>query len=201
MVTVSAYKLIPVQEMLALASFMSGAAMGDVTAYFREAFYRYNTAASAAREPRSLVRYATRTAMLLAEYSRAHRQFADAHTALMRAHFQVGSMATPRMGAPRSRSLLMVSKAMNKTAQLVACDRGRCLQHLRTGRAHLAITARVPAASASMCASGFWSSRPLARTAVILSSGVLSSQSCFCLVTESLMCALLRRIMSGQQSS
>ena len=76
--------------MLALASFMSGAAMVDVTGHFREAFQRYNTAASGAREPRSLTRYATRTAMLLAEYARAHRQFTDAHLALMRAHFQVG---------------------------------------------------------------------------------------------------------------
>lgn len=65
--------------------------MSDVTAYFKEAFYRYNTAASAAREPKSIIRYATRTAMLLAEYSRAHRQFTDAHLALMRAHFQVPS--------------------------------------------------------------------------------------------------------------
>ena len=76
------------QEMLALASFMSGAAMGDVTGHFKEAFHRYNTAAAAAHEPKSLVRYATRTAMLLAEYARAHRQFTDAHLALMRAHFQ-----------------------------------------------------------------------------------------------------------------
>ena len=80
-----------VQEMLALASFMSGAAMSDVTGHFREAYARYTTAAQAAREPKSLVRYATRTALLLAEYSRAHRQFTDAHLALMRAHFQVST--------------------------------------------------------------------------------------------------------------
>lgn len=77
------------QEMLALASFMSGAAMPDVQWHFREAYKSYSTAAQAAREPRSLIRYATRTAMLLAEYSRAHRQFTDAHLALMRAHYQV----------------------------------------------------------------------------------------------------------------
>ena len=87
--TQSSRGIVLVQEMLALASFMSGAAMGDVTAHFKEAFQRYNSAAVAAREPKSLVRYATRTAMLLAEYARAHRQFTDAHLALMRAHFQV----------------------------------------------------------------------------------------------------------------
>ena len=77
------------QEMLGLTGYMSGIAMGEVTGHFREAFYRYNTVAAAAQEPRSVVRYATRTALLLAEYARTHGQFAEAHSALMRAHFQV----------------------------------------------------------------------------------------------------------------
>ncbi|DBA74127.1 hypothetical protein WJX77_012500 [Trebouxia sp. C0004] len=75
-----------VQEMLALSSFMTGGAMGDVTALFREAFYRYNSVNPL--QPKACVRLATRSMLLLAEYSKQHGLYAEAHAALMKAQSQ-----------------------------------------------------------------------------------------------------------------
>lgn len=81
------------QEMLALSSFMTGGPMGDVTALFREAFYRYNSAN--ALQPKACVRLATRSMLLLSEYSKQHGLYAEAHSALMKAQSQVSSILHP----------------------------------------------------------------------------------------------------------
>ena len=83
-----------VQEMLGLASFMAQAAMGEVSGYFKEAFYRY-TSPGSGEQPRAPehVRLATRSMVLLADYARQHGLHAEANYALMKAHFQVGSAA------------------------------------------------------------------------------------------------------------
>jgi len=73
--------------MLALSSFMTGGAMGDVTSLFREAFYRYNSVNPL--QPKACVRLATRSMLLLAEYSKQHGLFSEAHAALMKAQSQV----------------------------------------------------------------------------------------------------------------
>jgi len=75
------------QERLALSSFMTGGAMGDVTSLFREAFYRYNSMNPL--QPKACVRLATRSMLLLAEYSKQHGLYAEAHAALMKAQSQV----------------------------------------------------------------------------------------------------------------
>ena len=61
--------------------------MGDVTALFREAFYRYNSVNPL--QPKACVRLASRSMMLLAEYSKHHGLYAEAHSALMKAQSQV----------------------------------------------------------------------------------------------------------------
>ena len=63
--------------------------MASVTAAFWEAFNHYVMVAASAREPAALVRYATRTALLLAEYQRAHGQYPEAHSALLQGYRQV----------------------------------------------------------------------------------------------------------------
>ncbi len=63
--------------------------MADVLGAFKEAFYRYNSAAPHEAQPRECVRYATRAMLLAAEYARQHGAYNDANYALMKAHFQV----------------------------------------------------------------------------------------------------------------
>ncbi|KAK9805365.1 hypothetical protein WJX73_007226 [Symbiochloris irregularis] len=87
------------QEMLALASFMAGASMATVTAAFSEAFSAYTEVARAAREPAAMVRYATRTALMLAEYQRAHGQFPEAHSALLQGYRQEYEMGSSMRAA------------------------------------------------------------------------------------------------------
>ena len=65
--------------------------MATVTAAFSEAFSAYTEVARPAREPAAMIRYATRTALMLAEYQRAHGQFPEAHSALLQGYRQVRS--------------------------------------------------------------------------------------------------------------
>lgn len=77
------------QEMIGISLFMAGGTMSDVLGAFKEAFYRYNSAATHSGAPRECVRYATRSMLLAAEYARQHGAFNEANYALMKAHFQV----------------------------------------------------------------------------------------------------------------
>lgn len=75
------------QEMLAVASFMSGLPPSDIMGYFKDAFYRYDMAAGKADQ--EIRRYATRSQLLLADYCSERRLFAEANAALMRAQSHV----------------------------------------------------------------------------------------------------------------
>ena len=77
------------QEMIGVSMFMARGTMADVLGAFKEAFYRYNSAAPHEAQPRECVRYATRAMLLAAEYARQHGAYNDANYALMKAHFQV----------------------------------------------------------------------------------------------------------------
>ena len=73
------------QEMLGLCAVMAGGpALGEVAGHLREAQLRYSQAGKGG------VRYATRSAMLLADFHCAYHHYSDANQCLMRAHFQVG---------------------------------------------------------------------------------------------------------------
>ncbi len=75
------------QELLGLASFMTGASMPEVMTHFTEAFQRFSPQE---RDPsKSGIRYATRAMLFLAQYASLHGQWSEAHQALMRAHLQV----------------------------------------------------------------------------------------------------------------
>lgn len=75
------------QELLGLASFMTGASMQEVMTHFKEAFQRFSPQE---RDPnRDGIRYATRSMLLLAQYASLHGQWSEAHQGLMRAHLQV----------------------------------------------------------------------------------------------------------------
>lgn len=82
------------QEMWALSCFMTGAPMADVTTLFREAFFRYNSVNPL--QPKTCVRFATRSMLLLADYCRQHGLHAEAHSALTRAQSQVSHLLTLR---------------------------------------------------------------------------------------------------------
>ena len=75
--------------MIGISLFMARGTMSDVLGAFKEAFYRYNSAAPHESYPRECVRYATRAMLLAAEYARQHGAYSEANYALMKAHFQV----------------------------------------------------------------------------------------------------------------
>jgi len=76
-----------VQEVLALTLVVAGGKPSEIASHFKEAFQRYTTA-SGTRAPRSGVRAATRTMLLLADYCRGLGHHGEANYALMKAHFQ-----------------------------------------------------------------------------------------------------------------
>ena len=77
----------PVQEVLAVTLIVAGGKPSEIASHFKEAFQRYTTA-SGTRAPRSGVRAATRTMLLLADYCRGTGHHGEANYALMKAHFQ-----------------------------------------------------------------------------------------------------------------
>lgn len=77
------------QETMAIATVLCDGNSIDAVTSFKEAFYRYNQVASAAHtDDRTATRYATRTAMLAAEYLSSIGRHADASWIVMKAHFQ-----------------------------------------------------------------------------------------------------------------
>ena len=89
------------QEVLALTLIVAGGKPAEIAAHFKEAFQRY-TSASGTRAPRSGVRAATRTMLLLADYCRALGHHGEANYALMKAHFQA-SAVWPQPGSGGSK--------------------------------------------------------------------------------------------------
>ncbi len=81
------YHLYATQEVLALTLVVAGGKPSEIASHFKEAFQRYTTA-SGTRAPRSGVRAATRTMLLLADYCRGLGHHGEANYALMKAHFQ-----------------------------------------------------------------------------------------------------------------
>ena len=90
----TAAQLLAPQEVLALTLIVAGGKPAEIAAHFKEAFQRYTTA-SGTRAPRSGVRAATRTMLLLADYCRALGHHGEANYALMKAHFQVSAQRSP----------------------------------------------------------------------------------------------------------
>ena len=85
------------QEVLALTLIVAGGKPSEIASHFKEAFQRYTTA-SGTRAPRSGVRTATRTMLLLADYCRGLGHHGEANYALMKAHFQACALSG-RVGA------------------------------------------------------------------------------------------------------
>lgn len=73
--------------MLAIAAFMGGSSISDVSSYFKDAFYRYDVATT--RGGQELRRYATKSQLLLADFCCEQGMFGEANAALMRAQSQV----------------------------------------------------------------------------------------------------------------
>ena len=97
--------------------------MGDVIALFREAFFRYNS--DNPLQPKACLRFATRSMLLLADYSRQHGLYAEAHSALMKAHSQVSPHASPVYLCPAEPGLCTLA-----LLSLLRCDQAHCLsQH------------------------------------------------------------------------
>ena len=86
---------VDLQELLGLASFMTGSSMQEVMTHFKEAFQRFSPQE---RDPsKSGIRYATRAMLFLAQYASLHGQWSEAHQALMRAHLQACSQLLPNV--------------------------------------------------------------------------------------------------------
>ncbi|BDA40386.1 probable trafficking protein particle complex subunit 8 [Coccomyxa sp. Obi] len=98
-----------VQEMIGVSMFMARGTMADVLGAFKEAFYRYNSAAPHEAQPRECVRYATRAMLLAAEYARQHGAYNDANYALMKAHFQEENLRAALLLEQAALCLLRVS--------------------------------------------------------------------------------------------
>ncbi|KAK9916791.1 hypothetical protein WJX75_007099 [Coccomyxa subellipsoidea] len=98
-----------VQEMIGISLFMARGTMSDVLGAFKEAFYRYNSAAPHESSPRECVRYATRAMLLAAEYARQHGAYSEANYALMKAHFQEENLRAALLLEQAALCLLRVS--------------------------------------------------------------------------------------------
>ena len=77
---------------MALAMIMTNASSSEVVATFKEAYGRYSHLTNSGTN-KELVRYTTRAMMLAAEYAKQQGLFSEANYALMKAHYQVRSMA------------------------------------------------------------------------------------------------------------
>ena len=76
---------------MALAMIMTGAPASEVVATFKEAYSRYSHLTNAGTN-KDLVRYTTKAMMLAAEHAKQQGLFSEANYALMKAHYQAGSL-------------------------------------------------------------------------------------------------------------